>query len=120
MASQTTNYLDRIDKLSVDIANNIFELLKFAENKDDEVRYTALEKLAESRIKRDEIKKTLIDHLEDKSELVRVTCLEILGDWSCNIAEKAVVKCLNDSKSIVRTEAYIALSKFKNKKYIQY
>lgn len=99
--------LDRISSVCTSLHEAIDELLVLCDDPDDEVRYRTLELFFD--VKNEKIEETVCRLLRDGSELVRVTCLEVLGAWGDASKEQYVLQMLTDESELVRSAAIVAI-----------
>lgn len=102
--------LDQIEICAEAISEQTARLIDFAHDENPEVRMLAVEALND--VTNDcEIKNCLGELLSDEDELVRVQCLEFIGDLRDIHLNCEVENLLNDGDALVRGVAAITLAK---------
>jgi len=107
--------LEEIDFINEKDLESEQKLIQFARDKDEEVRYKAIEKLypfSSSPNTRD----LLLERLSDQDELVKVAALEILEEWGDPFAVEQIKICLNDSEWLVRGSAALAFARIEGQR----
>ena len=108
------NKLIEIESLANGSSKNISRLLELSHDVDEEVRYRAFEAF-EYFMPTDEILSRVRDGLEDEDELVRSTCIELLGDWKDANSTESLYLALSDESEIVRSAAITSLGQIARK-----
>ena len=108
------NKLIEIDSLANGSNNNISRLVELTYDSDEEVRYRAFEAF-EYFIPTSAILDRVRNGLEDKDELVRSTCIELLGDWKDSNSTESLYLALSDESDIVRSAAITSLGRIARK-----
>lgn len=108
------NKLVEIENLANGSSKNISRLLVLSHDPDEEVRYRALEAF-EYFQPTDPIISRVKEALDDEDELVRSTCVELLGDWKDRSSTEALYLALSDESEIVRSAAITSLGKISRK-----
>jgi len=110
------NKLKKIQDLKKNIINIKLELLALSDNKEQLVRSDAIEAL--SGFYDGEIDRKILERLDDKKYLVRVSALEaIMLPQNINNVFNKIAKLLNDKNWLVRAYAIEALAYNNAKKY---
>lgn len=93
---------------------SIERLLELSRDKDWEVRCNAIEKISEfpMTICADKIKQRMRQGFLDTNELVRSSCVEILGQWKDVQSINKIIDCLKDESFVVRIAAAEAIGIF--------
>jgi HEAT repeat protein len=107
------NELDEIDNIVNGILEKSDYLLRLSRNDDAEIRMRAIEAINKSR-NFYEVRDRLFEGLNDVDELVRIECLEFIGDTRDIYFVSDVEKLLNDEAWLVRGVAAVVLSKIGN------
>lgn len=108
------NKLIEIENLATGAVQNISRLLELSYDNDDEVRYRAIEAFEYFR-PTDEIINRARQGLGDEDELVRSTCIELLGDWQDSDSTENLYLALSDQSEIVRSATITSLGKIARK-----
>lgn len=101
--------LIEINSLSLDITDNSLKrLLELSNDEDEEVRFRSIEALANFNVTEVMINRVR-QGLADVDELVRIECVELIGDWEDSESIELIYKCLGDSSELVRSAAITCL-----------
>lgn len=87
----------------IDSSKARIALIKCTYDADDEYRYTAIEAL--DNFVGDDVEDAVIERIKDKSELVRITAIEFVGEHRCYRALPYLKEALRDEKALVRCYA---------------
>jgi HEAT repeat protein len=100
--------LNEIESIENQISDLLERILELSSDINWEVRYRAIEVIQQSNII-DTIK-VVRKGLFDQNEIVRVSCLEFLGEIQDELSVKNIVTLLNDESYLVRGAAAISLA----------
>jgi len=103
-----------IEGLANGSSNNIQRLLGLTNDIDEEVRFRAFEAF-EHFTPTAAILKKVRQGLKDDDELVRSTCIELIGDWKDKDSTEELYLALSDQSEIVRSAAITSLSQIARK-----
>lgn len=110
---KSTKKLAEIEEIGARISKLSLRLLRLSRDADAEVRYWAIEQFAAFPLSK--IIERSESGLAEPDELVRVNCLEILGDFRSAKSKKPILKCLRDKDVLVRSAAAEALADIEDK-----
>lgn len=99
--------LEEIESITNQTSNLLERVLELSQDVDREVRYRAIEFIQQSGIL--DTLKTVRQYLCDSDELIRVICLEILGEVQDERSVKDIDSLLDDESFLVRGAAAISL-----------
>lgn len=103
----TEQKLEEIESITNSTSYLLNRVLELSQDADWEVRYQAIEFIQQSGVL-DTLKRAR-QGLYDSKELVRVVCLEILGEVHDERSVKDIKSLLNDASSLVRGAAALSL-----------
>jgi len=107
------NKLTEIDNLANGATKNIGRLLELSYD-DEEIRFRSVEAF-EYFTQTDAILKRVYEGLKDDDELVRTTCIELLGEWKNTDSTEMLYTALSDKSEIVRAAAITSLGQIARK-----
>jgi len=106
--------LVEIENLANGSCGNLDRLIELTYDTDEEVRYRAFEAF-EHFTPTDAIINRVRNGLEDEDELVRSTCIELLGDWKDGNSTENLYLALSDESEIVRSATITSLGQISRK-----
>jgi len=105
----TEKKLEEIEAITNQTSDLLNRILELSQDADWEVRYQSIECIQQSGVL-DSLKRVR-QGLYDSKELVRVVCLEVLGEVQDERSVKDIKSLLNDASPLVRGAAALSLGK---------